>query len=201
MTVPFLLRFLLILFAWTTLLFWLPTVRSLFDGVSYEWGVLGFRGAGLGGDYWFVALASACALAVQWLGWRGKRLAAEWLLLGWFGAIAAGSMHLALTAPESFRFRGDTLGLDFSLAWIAPLLFGAVVAVAITLLVKEQRRARAPAPRWTRRNTTWLGALIGLLPVQLVLLRFGPPDGLTDQVGVVITIVQWLLVGRALRPA
>jgi hypothetical protein len=37
--------------------------------------------------------------------------------------------------------------------------------------------------------------------VQFVLLRFGEPHGITDQVGVLATIVQWLLVGRALRAA
>lgn len=197
--VPFLLRFLLILFAWTTLLFWLPAVRSLFDGISYEWGVFGFHGKGLGGDYWFTALASACALTVQWLGWRRHRITAKWLLLAWFGFLAAVAAYLAVAAPESFRFRGDTLGVDISLAWVAPLLFGAAVAMAITLLLKERRRVPAQAPRWTRRNTVWLGGLIALLPLQLVLLRFGQPDGITDQVGVVLTIVQWLLVGRALR--
>lgn len=197
--IPFLLRFLLILFAWTTLLFWLPAVRSLFDGISYEWGVFGFHGKGVGGDYWFVALGSACALTIQWLGWRGHRLTANWLLLAWFGFLAAVAAYLAVTAPESFRFRGDTLGMDISLAWIAPLLFGAAVAMVITLLLKERRRAPAQDRHWTRRNTTWIGGLIALLPLQFVLLRFGQPDGITDQVGVVLTIVQWLLVSRALR--
>jgi hypothetical protein len=36
--------------------------------------------------------------------------------------------------------------------------------------------------------------------VQFLLLQFGEPHGTTDQIGVVITILQWLLVGAALRP-
>lgn len=196
---PRTLRFLLILFAWTTLLFWLPTVRSAFDGPTYEWNLFGFGGKGLAGDYWFVLLGSAVALALQVLGWLRGRTVAQWLLLCWFGLLAAGAVYLAVTAPDSFRFRGDTLGIDVSLAWVAPLLFGAATALAGALLITERRRAR-PAVSWSRRNSVWLAALAGLLPLQFVLLRFGEPDGITDQVGVLVTIVQWLLVGRALRP-
>lgn len=42
--------------------------------------------------------------------------------------------------------------------------------------------------------------LVCLLPIQFVLLRLGPPDGLADQVGVVNTMAQWLLLGTALKP-
>ena len=199
---PLMLRLLLILFAWTTLPFWLPTVRSAFDGPTYQWELFGFRGEGLAGDYWFVLLGSALSLCVQalgWRGWRGRRTVASWLLLGWFGLLTAGAVHLALTAPQSFRFRGDTLGLDFSLAWAAPLLLGAAAAMAAALLLTGGSREPAPR-RWTRRNAAWAAALLGALPLQLALLRLGQPHGLTDQAGVVITIVQWLLAGRALRP-
>src|SRR5690348_10797198 len=54
-------RFLQGLLLWTsltTLIFWLPSVRGLFDGASYEWGAFGFRGRGIAGDYWFVATGS-----------------------------------------------------------------------------------------------------------------------------------------------
>jgi hypothetical protein len=35
--------------------------------------------------------------------------------------------------------------------------------------------------------------------MQFVLLRFGEPHGLTDQAGVILTVLQWLLLGWALR--
>ncbi len=63
---------------------------------------------------------------------------------------------------------------------------------------------REPGPRrvarWSRANTIWLGGLLALLPVQFVLLRFGSPSGTTDVVGVLITIMQWMLLTAALRP-
>src|ERR1044072_6355926 len=54
-----LLQGLLLWTALTTLVFWLPLVRGLFDGVTYQWGGFGFSGRGTDGDYWFVAGASA----------------------------------------------------------------------------------------------------------------------------------------------
>ena len=34
----------------TFLVFWLPAVRGPMDDRAYEWELLGFRGAGAGGD-------------------------------------------------------------------------------------------------------------------------------------------------------
>ena len=34
----------------------------------------------------------------------------------------------------------------------------------------------------------------------VLLLRFGPPRGMTDVIGVVIIIVQWMLLADALKP-
>ena len=59
---------------------------------------------------------------------------------------------------------------------------------------------RGEALPWTRTNKVLGLALIALLPIQFVLLRFGEPHGTTDQIGVVLTILQWMLIGAALRP-
>lgn len=47
-----LLQGLLLWTALTTLVSWLPFVRGLFDGMSYQWGAFGFSGRGTSGDYW-----------------------------------------------------------------------------------------------------------------------------------------------------
>jgi hypothetical protein len=41
---------------------------------------------------------------------------------------------------------------------------------------------------------------IFFVPVQLVLLIFGEPHGLTDAIGVIGTITQWVLLAWALYP-
>jgi hypothetical protein len=52
----------------------------------------------------------------------------------------------------------------------------------------------------TAPNTRWLVILTAALPLQFFLLRFGNRESLFDQVGVLLTIGQWLLVSRLFRP-
>lgn len=193
-----------VLLAWTaitTLPFWLPLVRSFMDGDSYEWGLLDFRGHGLHGDLWLPALGVALALAIRWPGWRGARMPFHVLLLLWVVPLGAAATWLSIANPEDFRFQGDTLGIDVSLAPVGILLFGGLAVLALLWVIRDLRSGRRrEAPPWTRTNKLLGLGLLALLPLQLVLLRFGEPHGTTDQIGVVITILQWLLVGAALRP-
>ncbi len=192
---------LLIWTALTTVVFWLPTLRGAFDGPSYEWGLFGFGGRGVSGDYWFPVLGSAIALCAQYLAWRGPRLPFYVLILGWSGFLAAGMLSLAVGNPGSLRFRGDTLGIDISIAVLGPALFGLwAVLAAIWIGLDVRGRATRTMTSWSNRNSRWLIALLALLPIQFVLLRFGEPHGLSDQIGVLVTIVQWLLVVAAFGP-
>jgi hypothetical protein len=125
------LKALLIWSAVTFITFWLPAMRGLMDGATYEWSsFFGFSGAGVSGDYWFPVLASALAIWFLYLGYRGARMPFPLLLLGWHGLMAAGATWAALSFPERFRFRGDTLGVDFSLAWVGPALCGGFFLLA-----------------------------------------------------------------------
>lgn len=194
-------RILLHLTALTTLVFWLPTVRGLFDGQTYEWNLFEIGGRGIGGDYWFVLLGSAFGIAVQRLGWRRERFAAGAVILGWFLLLTAGSLYLGLQHPQDFRFRGDTLGVDIPLVWFGPTLFGLATAAAVWWIWDEARRgSRRAIPSWNRKNFIWLAVLVAMLPVQFLLLRLGEPHGFTDKIGVVLVIMQWLSVGRVFRP-
>lgn len=195
------LRLLLAWAALTTLIFWLPFVRSLFDGPTYKWGFAGFGGRGLEGDLWFPALGVALALAIRWFGWRGARLPFHILLLLWLVPIGVGATWASLSNPADFRFRGDTLGVDLPLAWAGPVIFGGFAVLAIVWVVRDLMSGRRrEAPPWTRANRAWTLGLASLLPIQFVLLRFGGPDSTMDKIGVVITIVQWLLVSSAWKP-
>lgn len=201
-------RLLRLLLAWTSIVFltaWLPFLRGAFDGPSYEWGTsywgIPFRGSGVRGDYWLPALKTALAVAILWLGWRGARMPFHWLLLFWNLVLTTDAAYSAITRPDAFRFRGDTLGVDVSLAWIAPLLTGVFLLLGVLWVVRDlRRREHRVAPPWTRANTAWAATLLALLPIQFALLRFGPPNSTADKLGVVLTIVQWLLIGLALKP-
>lgn len=201
-------RLLRVLLGWTavTMIFvWLPLIRGLLDGASYQWGAsywgYRIRGAGTGGDYWLVAIQGLLGMSVLALGWRGARAPFHALLLAWHGVLGSNAIYAAVTSPESYRFRGDTMGIDVSLAWVGPLFFGGFLLLALWWVIRDCRSdgvRRAPAWGWA--NFAWLAILVLLLPVQFVLLRFGEPHGLTDKIGVVITIAQCLLLGRIFRP-
>ncbi|HSK81753.1 MAG TPA: hypothetical protein VLQ45_35205 [Thermoanaerobaculia bacterium] len=128
------------LLGWTalsTLIFWLPFVRGIFDGETYEWGLAGMGGTGISGDYWMPALGVALALSI----------------------------------------------------------------LAIFWVIRDMRSGRTrETPPWTPANQWMTIALAALLPVQFVLLRFGEPHGTTDQIGVILTMLQWFLLGAALAP-
>jgi len=196
-----LLQGLLLWTALTTMVFWLPFVRGLFDGLSYEWGGFGFSGRGTAGDYWFVATASVLAIALQYLAWRGPRAPFYALFGGWHLYLAFTTASAAISDPASLRFQGDTLGVDVSFAVAAPVFMGVAAALVLFWMVRDVRSGtRRPAwTAWTQRNTRWTLALAALLPMQLVLLRVGEPHGTTDQIGVLVTIAQWFLLGIAVR--
>ncbi len=225
-------RLLRMLLGWTavTLLFaWLPLIRGPMDGASYVWGAsywgLSVGGSGSGGDYWLLVVQGIVGLSILALGWRGARPPFHVLLLLWHGVLGTSAVYSAYTDPDPYRFRGDTLGIDISLAWVGPLFLGGFFLLAVLWTCLDLRRTRefssaGDKPRrytdredtlrdvptrtvaaWTRTNTSWLAVLMLLLPVQFVLLRFGEPHGLTDRIGVVLTIIQCLTLGRIFRPA
>jgi hypothetical protein len=128
----------IMLMIWISLLFlvaWLPFVRSIMDGPSYEWGdtVFGtsFGGAGMGGDFWYPAFKAALGISLLYLGWRRPNGAARVAIATWLALVLADTLYSVATMPGSFRFRGDTLGIDISLVFIAPAIDAAMLALAL----------------------------------------------------------------------
>lgn len=195
----FLLRVILILTAFSMIVVWLPLVRGLMDGGTYEWGqsFLGknFGGTGVSGDYWFVVLQAVIGLSVIYLGWRGAYQPFHWLLLLWNIPSAVNAFYHALRYPEQYRFRGDTLGVDIPVAWVSPLFWALLALLSILWVVRDLKQDKSrEIPAWSRTNSVLLAITGSLLPFQFVLLRFGEPHGTTDQIGVILTMLQWLLL-------
>ena len=189
----------------TTILVWLPLVRGLMDGESYQWGAIfwgmQFGGSGVRGDYWLLVLQAIFVIRLLYLGWRGAPQPFHGLLLLWHVPMGVQAFYNAITSPDDYRFRGDTLGVDVSLAWVGPLLFGGIALLSIFWVVRDLRSGREPVEvEWTRANRIFLVIALGLLPIQFVLLRFGEPHGTRDQLGVVLTMLQWLIINWALIP-
>ena len=192
----------LLLMSWLTLTFlsaWLPTVRGLMDGPSYQWaGSLlghGFSGAGLSGDYPFVLIKSAFGLALLYFGWRhpggGFRLG----VVLWMALMLADTLVNVIAAPGDFRLQGDTLGIDVSLAVAAPTLDATMLALAAYWAL---RAPALPVPPLARANFIMLGTAVALLPLQFALLNAGRGQDASDVLGVLLTIAGWALASFGL---
>jgi hypothetical protein len=198
----------IMLMGWLTLTFvipWLPLVRGAMDGPGYQWGTSHYGwtlgGAGTGGDYWFLIAKAAFALFMLWAGWRRPNGPFRMILLFWLAFRLADTLHAAITAPGDFRFQGDTLGVDVSLAVVAPALDAAMLLLAFWWFMQ------APAirvPPLGRLNIVLLAIFALLLPVQYWLLSSGSGQDTNDVLGVLLTIAGWALLSTGLgrrRPA
>ncbi|MCM3872250.1 MAG: hypothetical protein ND895_16335 [Pyrinomonadaceae bacterium] len=197
-----LLKAILILTSFSMIVVWLPLIRGVMDGNTYEWGLsfLGknYGGRGLGGQYWLVVLQAVIAVALVYLGWRGARQPFHWLLLAWNSSGAVNAFYNAIYFAEDYRFQGDSLGVNVSVAWVGPLFWTALTLLSILWVVRDLKRSgNKEMPAWTGRNWMLLAITASLLPIQFLLLRFGEPHGTRDQIGVILTMVQWLLLNHA----
>ncbi len=153
-------RLLRVLLTWTSLTFllaWLPFVRCVMDGGTYTWGFgwggLSVGGTGISAQNWLPVVEVALGVTLLWLGSRGARMPFHWLLLAWHTALFTSFTYYSLTSPEDFRFRGDTAGIDFSLAWVGPVFTGGFLVASIFWVARDLRK---PGPRqvapWTRKH-------------------------------------------------
>ena len=192
---------------WTALTFlatWLPLVRSVMDGPSYEWGTTlfswHFGGHGLSADYWLPIVKAVVGVGLLYAGWRIPSPKTAAALAAWQILFAADTLYYAVTDPRGFRFRGDTLGVDISLTWIAPTLSTLFAIVAIWWIRKFANRPVPPRPQVNSRFANvalWL--VLAIVPVQWILLHTGRGTDWYDVSGVVLTMLQWLLLNLAFR--
>lgn len=180
---------------------WLPFIRGPMDGQSYEWDYVNLlSGNGVKGDYWILVVVLLFGFLVQYFGWRGARWPFHLLLITWNLPALYFSIGILLD-PGEYTFQGDTLGISFELGFPIILLYGGTFILVIFWVIKDlYKRRKSPRPPWTLRNRKLLYVALALLPFQFLLLRFGKSHGLTDKVGVLLTIVQWLLLVASLYP-
>ena len=182
---------------------WLPFLRSIFDGRSYEWGAsyFGFQinGAGVtpGFIFFVIQFLFYVALLISMFHIR-NRLFYYLMLAIWFIHVF-GNLLSDIIMNGDTMFHGDTLGVHVSLTWIViPLsLLGLLL---ILFEIKADQKAGEQFIPWTTKNRNLLWLIMGPLPFQAVLFASGEPHGLTDQIGVIIAIAQCFLIPMILRP-
>jgi len=180
---------------------WLPLVRGLMDGETYSWGTslfgVSISGSGIGGDFYYIVINTLLGLFLMIsFYWVRQRLLLYTLLIVWYGSMIANAFY-EVFAGEGYYFHGDTLGIHLNLSYVI-LPFMVLLGVLVVLVIARDRRVYFVA-RWTKKNTIWLFLLLMPLPAQYMLLSTGEPHGSTDQVGVILALLQILLISRPLK--
>ncbi|MBX7249392.1 MAG: hypothetical protein K1X35_10170 [Caulobacteraceae bacterium] len=180
---------------------WLPLMRGLLDGDSYEWGLTlfghAFSGSGLNGDYWFVSAEAALGVIMMALGWRAPGAVFKLLSVAFTGTMLADSLFTLFVLGEGQTFEGATLGMSLSAGMIFLGVYGLLFVLASVWAFAGRP---GPAPRWTLVNSGLLTLALLLAPGQYLLLSTGQGRELSDQIGVLITMSQWLLISLAFAP-
>jgi len=194
---------LLYIIALTFMLVWLPLLRSLFDGISYEWGMtyfgIIFRGAGISIDYLFL-IAQMVFYAILFYSsyWSRQRWIFYVALVIWF-LHNFGNLLMEIILEGDTMFHGETLNVHVSLtAIVIPLSI--VTVLLIGLVIRKDLLAENSQIQWSSGNNKRALIIFGVLPIQAVLFALGEPHGIIDQIGVIITILQCLLVPLVIRP-
>lgn len=187
----------------TFTLAWLPLLRSVFDGRSYQWGMgyfgLQLHGAGITPSYLFLVAQLIFFVALFVSMYRAQNRKVYYvLLLLWFVHVF-GNLLTDIAINGDTRFEGDTLGISISLFWmVLPLSMLALLLILLT--IRADQRAIPQSIPWNAKNRRWLWLILGVLPIQAILLATGKPHGLTDQIGVILAIAQCFLLPLIVRP-
>ncbi|PHN03300.1 ubiquinol cytochrome C oxidoreductase [Flavilitoribacter nigricans] len=196
-------NFLLFFIGLTFMLVWLPLLRCFFDGASYSWGQWYFgrqlSSAGVSADYFilipFLLLYVALFHAFYY---QKNRLVFYGLMIAWWFHFW-GNLLLDIFVHGDTLFHGDTLNVHVSLtAIILPLALLALLLI-VAVIRKDQTMETVNLPRSSTGNLrTWI--ILGPLPLQAVLFMIGEPHALTDEIAVLITIVQSLAIPFLFTP-
>ncbi|MDN5205249.1 ubiquinol cytochrome C oxidoreductase [Fulvivirgaceae bacterium BMA10] len=192
-----------IIVSFSFLVVWLPLLRALFDGLSYRWGTtyfgIAFNGRGLTMDYLFLIL-QLIFFAVLFLSfyWFRKRKLFYGLLVVWFIHVF-GNLLFDIIKNGDHMFHGDTLNVHVSLsAIIIPLSL--IAAVLIILSIWKDMNSNEVSISWSKRNRLLAFIVFGPLPIQAIFFATGKPHNITDQIAVIVAIIQCFAIPFILRP-
>jgi hypothetical protein len=185
-----------LLLIWVTLLttvLWLPAVRALMHGETYQWLAGPLTGEGMGGDYWKLLIALGVVLVLQASGRRGPRPLFPILLLPLLLALAVAAIRFGWLARDD-----DNFGILAPMDNILPVLsiFFLLLAVWWTKRVWSAHRFLHSDPPWVTRNWILLGVAAAIVPLQYVC--FAIIGGMGNDIGVILTVLQWFVLNAGL---
>ncbi len=181
----------------TFVLVWLPLWRCIMDGSSYQWGMSYFGhffvSKGISADLWVLIIqVPFFALLIYSFYWLKNRTLFYILLLAWFVLVFGNYIYIVIS-EGGVQFQGDTLGINVSITGLV-IGLSVVCLLAIAWVIWKDTRLEDKAIAWGRKNKLWASILLAFLPLQLILFATGEPHGTTDEIGVMITILQAILL-------
>jgi hypothetical protein len=193
-----------ILMSLTFMIVWLPFLRAIFDGESYLWGLtyygLNINGAGVAfPDFFFIIIQLFFyGLLFYGLYWMQNRKLYYALLILWFLNVF-GNLIADIIINGDTMFHGDTLNVHISITWII-LPLSALALLLIYFILKADTKENETAIPWSPRNKMLMLFILGPVVIQGVLFAIGETSGTTDQIGVIMSIIQCFLIPLIFRP-
>jgi hypothetical protein len=188
-----------------TLIPWLVFFRLTFEGDSYRWGTTyfgrSFHSSGFArADFLLIYFLLAIGIFILYqLRQYNFRIAAP-VLVAFLGVLGADALF-DLVGGDPIIFQGDTLGIKIDVSVLFFTLqfgmFGLAVAWWVGVRAGAVQPNSVPLSK-LRKNLAWLCA--GIVPLQLYLLVSDEPHGMSDQIGVIMTLAQGALLAFAFYP-
>lgn len=187
----------------TFMLTWLPLLRCLFDGESYQWGQsfwgIFFSSKGLSLDYIFLVFSLGLYLWLYYAFYWQKNRKIFYGLIAWWFLHNFGNLLFDIWKNGDTMFHGDTLGVHVSLTYIiVPLSF--LAFILIYFVIKKDQSLEEVSIPWAKVNKRAAIILLSPIPIQAILFATGEPHDLGDQIGVIIAIVQAIFFHRMFLP-
>ncbi len=187
----------------TFMLVWLPLLRCLLDGKTYSWGQtyfgMNFTSTGIESGYFilipFLLLYLLFFYSFYWI----KNRTIFYVMLAWFWIHNFGNLLFDIIKNGDTEFHGDTLNVHISISMIViPLSIIAFIWI-IAVIIKDKNLPEVNIP-WSKSNTKKALIILAPLPIQAILFATGEADGLTDEISVIITIIQSFLIAIIFFP-
>jgi hypothetical protein len=120
-------------------------------------------------------------------------------MLAWFWMHNFGNLIYDIIKNGDTEFHGDTLDVHISISSIViPLSVIALIWVVAVIL--KDRKLPEVSISWSRSNTRKALIILSPLPIQAIMYATGEAHGLTDEISVVITIIQSFLLAIVFFP-
>ena len=187
----------------TFMLVWLPLLRCLFDGKTYSWGQqyfgMSINSTGIEPGYFmlipFLMLYLLFFYSFYWI----KNRTIFYVLLAWFWIHNFSNLLFDIIKNGDTEFHGDTLNVHISISMIViPLSIIALIWI-IAVIRKDKKLTEVNIP-WGRTNKIKALIILAPIPIQAILFATGEAHGLTDEISVIITIIQSFLIAIIFFP-